>query len=173
VNKYGSAWLANLSALFCSSSALQQRPQSNSVGFRPSSAQQLRPQDWLSTTTMNMNGTEIDILVLGATGARLPSSLVNLCTHRILSSGFTGKLISRHLSSHPSYDSGRGFRLALGARSQERLDALFEQLAPPEQVKKIVVDVTSEESLRSAIAKTNVVVNTVGPFAKWSTPVVA
>ncbi|KAJ7248191.1 hypothetical protein B0H12DRAFT_1229408, partial [Mycena haematopus] len=64
--------------------------------------------------------------------------------------GFTGKLITEYLAGHKD---NAAFTLALGARSKSRLDALA-------------------ASLDLGTATATVVVNTVGPFYLWGTPVV-
>lgn len=92
-----------------------------------------------------------DIFVLGATG-------------------FTGNLITRYLSAHPQRSQ---FSLALGARSPKKLRALVEKLKLSESsVKLVQVDVTNEGDVERAVRSTRVVINTVGPYWLWGTPVV-
>ena len=92
-----------------------------------------------------------DILVLGATG-------------------FTGNLITRYLSAHPQRSQ---FSLALGARSPNKLKSLVEKLNLSESsVKLVKVDVTDEGDVERAVRSTRVVINTVGPYWLWGTPVV-
>ena len=95
--------------------------------------------------------SDIDILVLGATG-------------------FTGRLITRYLSTHPQRSQ---FSLALGARSLKKLEALVEKLnLSDSSVKLVHIDVTNEADIESAVRSARVVINTVGPFWLWGTPVV-
>lgn len=92
-----------------------------------------------------------DILVLGATG-------------------FTGNLITRYLSVHPQRSQ---FSLALAARSPKKVKALVEKLNLSESsVKLVQVDVTNEADVERAVRSTRVVINTVGPYWLWGTPVV-
>ena len=92
-----------------------------------------------------------DILVLGATG-------------------FTGKLITRYLSAHPQRPQ---FSLALGARSPKKLKTLVNDLNLLESsVKLVQVDVNNEGDVERAVRSTRVVINTVGPYWFWGTPVV-
>ena len=92
-----------------------------------------------------------DIFVLGATG-------------------FTGNLITRYLSAHPQRSQ---FSLALGARSPKKLKALVNKLNLSESsVKLVQVDVTDEGDVERAVRSTRVVINTVGPYWLWGTPVV-
>ncbi|KAF6760297.1 Saccharopine dehydrogenase-domain-containing protein [Ephemerocybe angulata] len=87
-----------------------------------------------------------DILVLGATG-------------------FTGRLITRYLTSHRQKSL---FRLALGCAK------LVEDEKVAEKVDELVtVDVSNFESLERAVKKTRIIINTVGPFWLYGTPVVA
>ncbi|KAJ7176765.1 Saccharopine dehydrogenase-domain-containing protein [Mycena filopes] len=94
--------------------------------------------------------TKPSVLVLGATG-------------------FTGKLITKYLASHRE---SAAFTLALGARSKARLDELVADLSLGSDVQLHVVDVTSPAQLDAVVAKAVVVINTVGPFWTWGTPVV-
>ncbi|KAF8167524.1 Saccharopine dehydrogenase-domain-containing protein [Crassisporium funariophilum] len=91
-----------------------------------------------------------DLLVLGATG-------------------FTGKLITRYLSAHPQRSQ---FKLAIGARSPKKLRELVEALDLPASVGLVQVDVTNDEEVERAVRGTRVVINTVGPYWLWGTPVV-
>ncbi|KAJ7072889.1 NAD(P)-binding protein [Mycena amicta] len=82
--------------------------------------------------------------------------------------GFTGRLVARHLATHRD----DGFTLALGARSKARLDLLAKDLGLDGTVRLQVVDVTRPEQIETAVANVTVVLNTVGPFWIWGTPVV-
>ncbi|CAK5276115.1 unnamed protein product [Mycena citricolor] len=83
--------------------------------------------------------------------------------------GFTGRLIAHYLASHKDRDS---FVLSLAARSKTRLDAVVSELGSQRAVRLHVVDVTRPEQIDAAVAGKSVVINTVGPFWTWSTPVV-
>lgn len=100
--------------------------------------------------TDNIRELKSDVLVLGATG-------------------FTGRLITRYLSVHPQR---HGFSLALGARSKDKLQTLFNELSLPTSVRPVEVDVTRPEDVERAVKGTKVVINTVGPYWRWGTPVV-
>ncbi|KAJ7750096.1 Saccharopine dehydrogenase-domain-containing protein [Mycena maculata] len=91
-----------------------------------------------------------DVLLLGATG-------------------FTGRLIAKYLSTHRD---GSSFNLTLAARSKARLDAVASDLGLGGAVRLHVVDVTRPEEIEAAVAGATVVINTVGPFWTWGTPVV-
>ncbi|KAF8161736.1 Saccharopine dehydrogenase-domain-containing protein [Mycena galopus ATCC 62051] len=83
--------------------------------------------------------------------------------------GFTGKLIVEYLAGHR--DSA-AFTLALGARSKTRLDALVSSLDLGTAVELHVVDTTRQDQLEAVVKTATVVINTVGPFHLWGTPVV-
>ena len=100
----------------------------------------------MTTTTKSS-----DILLLGATG-------------------FTGTLITRYLSTHPQRHL---FTFAIGARSRSKLDALVQKLDVPSSVQLVQVDVTDKHQVEEAVKSTRVIINTVGPYWKWGTPVVA
>ncbi|KAF8911602.1 Saccharopine dehydrogenase-domain-containing protein [Gymnopilus junonius] len=91
-----------------------------------------------------------DILILGATG-------------------FTGGLITRYLSTHPQRSH---FTLAVGARSLQKLQKLVQDHTLPSSVKLVQVDVTKDEEIEAAVKSTRVVINVVGPYWHWGTPVV-
>ncbi|KAG6832098.1 hypothetical protein H0H87_002926 [Tephrocybe sp. NHM501043] len=99
-----------------------------------------------------MSGPCFDIVVFGATG-------------------FTGRLISRYLAAHPQFTQGL-FTFAIAARSQSKLHALVQELRLPSSVSTVQVDVTDYTSVEAAVQKARVIINTVGPFWRWGTPVV-
>ncbi|KAJ6631388.1 Saccharopine dehydrogenase-domain-containing protein [Mycena sp. CBHHK59/15] len=94
--------------------------------------------------------TKSDVLVLGATG-------------------FTGRLITQYLCTHRERAS---FTLTLAARNKARLDALVADCELGSGVTLLVVDVTRAEQVEDAVRSARVVLNTVGPFWTWGTPVV-
>ncbi|TFK25673.1 saccharopine dehydrogenase [Coprinopsis marcescibilis] len=95
--------------------------------------------------------TRTDILLLGATG-------------------FAGRLIAHYLATHPQRSY---FSLGLAARSLPKLRAIVQELgAAGQDIRQVELDVTDPASLDRAIKSTRVVINTVGPFWTWGTPVV-
>ena len=91
-----------------------------------------------------------DIVVLGATG-------------------FTGRLISRYLASHPQ--RGR-FTWAIAARSKTKLDNLAKELSLPLDVENFQCDVNDEIDVQRVVKTARVVINTVGPYYSYGTSVV-
>ncbi|KAL1659767.1 Saccharopine dehydrogenase-domain-containing protein [Schizophyllum commune] len=92
-----------------------------------------------------------DVLVLGATG-------------------YTGRLVARYLNAHPQHRTS--FSLAIAGRSRAKLDALKEQEKLDDAVTIVQVDVTQPDDVERAVKDAKVVINTVGPFVRWGTPVV-
>jgi short subunit dehydrogenase-like uncharacterized protein len=87
-------------------------------------------------------------------------------------------LITRYLSTHPQRPS---FTFSLAGRSRSKLDALLTELSlkssdalAPDNTSVGVrqVDVTNIDEVEAAVRSVKVVINTVGPFWKWGTPVV-
>ncbi|KAL0574907.1 hypothetical protein V5O48_007051 [Marasmius crinis-equi] len=93
-----------------------------------------------------------DILVLGATG-------------------LTGRQATKFLAAHPDRTSKK-FTLAIAGRSKKKLDALVSDLGLPQDIRVITLDVTNEHEVNEAVKLTRVVLNTVGPYYRWGTPVV-
>jgi short subunit dehydrogenase-like uncharacterized protein len=72
------------------------------------------------------------------------------------------------------HSSKSTFRLGLAARSKDKLAALVKEIGLSEaDITLFSVDVTKPEQIEDVVRKTRVVVNTVGPYAIWGTPVVA
>ncbi|KDQ20242.1 hypothetical protein BOTBODRAFT_101389 [Botryobasidium botryosum FD-172 SS1] len=98
--------------------------------------------------------TKKDILLLGATG-------------------YSGRLTAAYLLKHPARST---FSLQLAGRSKAKLDALAAQLRADslslDGVEFVLIDVTNDSQLERAVKDARVVINTVGPFWLWGTPVV-
>jgi short subunit dehydrogenase-like uncharacterized protein len=76
--------------------------------------------------------------------------------------GYTGRLIAERLVAH-------GERPVLAGRSEERLGELSRRLGGLETVK---ADAMRQNSVFAAVQPGDVVISTVGPFAKWGEPAV-
>src|SRR3954454_11513272 len=76
--------------------------------------------------------------------------------------GYTGRLVAERLA-------GQGERPVLAGRSEERLRELSESLGGLEWVK---ADAMRQNSVFAAVRPGDVVISTVGPFAKWGEPAV-
>jgi short subunit dehydrogenase-like uncharacterized protein len=76
--------------------------------------------------------------------------------------GYTGRLVAERLA-------GAGERPVLAGRSQDKLDALARDLGGLETAR---ADVMRANSVFSLVEEGDVLVSTVGPFAKWGEPAV-
>ena len=93
---------------------------------------------------------EFDIVLYGATG-------------------FVGKLTAEYLAQ-----AGKDVRIALAGRSTERLLAVRDALGESAQSWPLLaVDASSQSTLDDMAARTQVVVTTVGPYARYGLPLVA
>jgi short subunit dehydrogenase-like uncharacterized protein len=81
--------------------------------------------------------------------------------------GFVGRLIARHLITHPDFVSG-AFTFSQAGRSTERINSVQAELGiDSSKVRIIQVDVLNEEAIAKAIQTTKVVIDVVGPYWKW------
>lgn len=93
---------------------------------------------------------ELDIVLYGATG-------------------FVGKLTAQYLAG-----AGAGARIALAGRSAERLLAVRDSLGEGAQSWPLITaDAGEPSTLQAMAARTQVVVTTVGPYARYGLPLVA
>lgn len=83
--------------------------------------------------------------------------------------GYTGQLITQYLANHPERSS---FTLGITARSQNKLVEIKKKLRLDDSVREFVVDVTKFDELDHVVQQVKVVINAVGPFWRWGTPVV-
>src|SRR4051794_5800697 len=94
------------------------------------------------STTMWQPARERDIVVYGA-------------------SGFVGALVARHLAAH----APAGTRIALAGRSESRLARVKTELGVDWPI--VIADATDAQALKELAASTQVVITTVGPYAKY------
>lgn len=99
-----------------------------------------------------MAAREFDLILWGATG-------------------FTGGLVAEYLAG--AY--GNGLRWAIAGRNAGKLEAVRAALAPAlrDTLPLVLADSADADSLRALAARTRVVCTTVGPYAKYGTPLVA
>jgi short subunit dehydrogenase-like uncharacterized protein len=100
------------------------------------------------------NSRDLDIVLLGATG-------------------FTGALTAEYLAEHaPS-----GLRWALAGRNRGKLEAVRDRLAKLDpalaELELIEADSADRPSLDAMVARTKVVISTVGPYLQYGEPLVA
>lgn len=97
--------------------------------------------------------TQIDVLVLGATG-------------------YTGRLVARYLSTHSEFLDNK-FTFALGGRSKDKLGQIASELGiSEERVPHVIVDVLDAGQVARAVQGVRVVANVVGPYWRWGKLVV-
>ena len=87
--------------------------------------------------------------------------------------GFVGQLVAEHLTEYYTPDE---LSLALGGRDESRLQSLESKLVSGssawETIPVVCGDATDPESLHAITAETDVICTTVGPYAKYGTPLV-
>lgn len=102
---------------------------------------------------MDTGRREFDVIVWGATG-------------------FTGALVAEYLLAR--YGTDGDIRWAIAARSESRLAELKASLGDAAgDLETIVADSFDEDALDAMVARTRVVLTTVGPYAKYGSPLVA
>ncbi len=84
--------------------------------------------------------------------------------------GFTGALVVEYLLAQ--YGAGGDLRWAIAGRSESKLADLKAMLGD-DSIPVIVADSFDEEKLNAMCASTKVVLTTVGPYAKYGSPLVA
>jgi short subunit dehydrogenase-like uncharacterized protein len=98
----------------------------------------------------NRSDRRLDVVVFGATS-------------------FVGQILCRHLVER--HGTGGALRWAIAGRSPAKLDAVAADTGA--DVERIVVDAADEAGLAELAASTRVVVSTVGPYARYGSPLVA
>ncbi len=93
--------------------------------------------------------TDFDVIVYGATG-------------------FTGRLVAEHLVA-----SGSNKRWAMAGRSGEKLSEIRDMIGAPADTPLIVADAADDVSLAAMVARTKVVLTTVGPYMLYGNELVA
>ena len=87
--------------------------------------------------------------------------------------GYTGQLVAEYLARH----AGPGVRWAIAGRSRDKLEALRRSLAAVNpaaaELSILTGDSHDAASLQAIVAQARVVCTTVGPYARYGTPLVA
>ncbi len=100
-----------------------------------------------------MADTEFDIIIYGATG-------------------YTGRLVAEYLSNHYGEDS-TGPKWAMAGRSQEKLEAVRDEIGAPANTPLVVANADDDADLEAMCARTKVVLTTVGPYQLYGDKLVA
>ena len=86
-------------------------------------------------------------------------------------SGFTGRLVVEYLATR--YPPGESLRWAIGGRNREKLERALDDIHfPAERPEIIVADGLDIASMRDMAGRARVVITTVGPYAKYGSPLV-
>ena len=88
--------------------------------------------------------------------------------------GFTGQLVAEYLTR--TYGTDRELKWALGGRSAEKLEQVRRQILAEgqhQELELVIADSNDPASLETMVQRTSVVCSTVGPYAKYGTPLVA
>ena len=82
----------------------------------------------------------------------------------------TGRLIARYLEKHPERPK---VKYAVAGRSVNKLNDLANELKLDQSNAAVIgVNISDSEALEALVRRTRLVINCVGPFALYSTPVV-
>ena len=90
----------------------------------------------------------VDILILGATGT-------------------TGRQTALYLDKHPQRSL---FTFAVAGRSKAKLDSVVAEL--DSAVPVFIFDVNDADQVDRVVQNAKIIINTVGPYWRWGTPVV-
>jgi short subunit dehydrogenase-like uncharacterized protein len=98
---------------------------------------------------------EFDIVIHGATG-------------------FTGRLVAEYMMArYPNGANPEGIRWAMGGRSAEKLAAVRDEIGAPKDTPLVVTDTSNAASLQALMARTRLVLTTVGPYQLYGNEMVA
>jgi short subunit dehydrogenase-like uncharacterized protein len=98
---------------------------------------------------------EFDIVIHGATG-------------------FTGRLVAEYMMArYPNAGNAEGIRWAMGGRSAEKLAAVRNEIGAPKDTPLVVTDTANAASLQALMARTRLVLTTVGPYQLYGNELVA
>jgi short subunit dehydrogenase-like uncharacterized protein len=79
--------------------------------------------------------------------------------------GFTGRLVAEHVKTHAG-----PARWAIAGRNREKLEKIKGEIGV--EVPILIGDSSDPASLSSIVSRTKVICSTVGPYAKYGTPLV-
>ncbi len=89
-------------------------------------------------------------------------------------SGFTGRLVAEYMAKrYPNGDNPEGIRWAMGGRSADKLAAVRDEIGAPKNTPLVVTDGADAASLAQLMARTRLVLSTVGPYQLYGNEMVA
>lgn len=98
---------------------------------------------------------EFDIVIHGATG-------------------FTGRLVAEYMARrYPNAGNPEGIRWAMGGRNAAKLAEVRDEIGAPADTPLVVTDVADPASLAALMARTRLVLTTVGPYQLYGNELVA
>ena len=98
---------------------------------------------------------EFDIVIHGATG-------------------FTGRLVAEYMMArYPNNGNAEGIRWAMGGRSAEKLAYVRDEIGEPKNTPLVVTNTGNAASLQALMARTRLVLTTVGPYQLYGNEMVA
>jgi short subunit dehydrogenase-like uncharacterized protein len=98
---------------------------------------------------------EFDIVIHGATG-------------------FTGRLVAEYMMArYPNTGNVEGIRWAMGGRSADKLAAVRDEIGALKDTPLVVTDTANASSLQQLMARTRLVLTTVGPYQLYGNEMVA
>jgi short subunit dehydrogenase-like uncharacterized protein len=88
--------------------------------------------------------------------------------------GFTGRLVAEYMMArYPNASNADGIRWAMGGRSADKLAAVRDEIGAPKDTPLVVTDTTNAVSLQALMARTRLVLTTVGPYQLYGNEMVA
>jgi short subunit dehydrogenase-like uncharacterized protein len=84
--------------------------------------------------------------------------------------GFTGRLVAEYLLK--TYGAAGEVAWAVAGRSAVKLDAVMDEIGAPKSLPRLAADASDAASLAALVARTRVVVTTVGPYQLYGEPLV-
>ena len=86
-------------------------------------------------------------------------------------SGFTGRLVAEYLARQYGADSD--LRWAMAGRNADKLAAVRDEIAAPAATPLLTADVNDSASVQAMVARTRLVLTTVGPYQLYGSDLVA
>ena len=87
--------------------------------------------------------------------------------------GFTGRLVAEYMMArYPNASNAEGIRWAMGGRSADKLAAVRDEIGAPKDTPLVVTDVADATSLAQLMARTRLVLTTVGPYQLYGNEMV-
>lgn len=85
--------------------------------------------------------------------------------------GYTGRLVCEYLNAH--YGVNGAVNWAMAGRSKDKLIAVRDELGLSEDIPLVVADADNPDSIREMVARTTVLLTTVGPYQLYGSDLVA